>query len=90
MASATADCQIQLSNELQPYTHHFHPIPWGTTPGEKQSAAHSNRKIGVPFQAVTVTPLEKQVIDPTKLDIWDFCVRRLFVRRATPLEKCIE
>lgn len=87
MADATADCRIQLFNELQPYADHFHPMPI-RKPNEQTII--NNRRIGVPFQAVALTPLKKQVIDPAKLDIWDYCVRRLFVRRATALDQCIE
>ncbi|KAF5393355.1 hypothetical protein D9757_000545 [Collybiopsis confluens] len=87
MARATANSQLLLYDQLQPYPDHFHPILKGAASAVKNS---SNRKIGIPFQAVEIIPLEEQVIDGDKLDIWDYCVRRLFVRKATTLEKCIE
>ncbi|KAJ3989140.1 S-adenosyl-L-methionine-dependent methyltransferase [Lentinula detonsa] len=85
MATATADFQTKMYDELQPYAEHFHPILV-----KKATDKLSNRRIGVPFQAVEITPLEKQVINPDKLDTWDYCIRRLYVRKATPLQQCIE
>ncbi|KIK67474.1 hypothetical protein GYMLUDRAFT_873448 [Collybiopsis luxurians FD-317 M1] len=87
MASATAESRVLLYDQLQPYSNHFHPM---SNKGTRNTSKFSNRKIGIPFQAVEIVPLENQVIDPSKLDIWDYCVRRLFVRKATTLEKCIE
>ena len=31
----------------------------------------------------------RQIIGPGDMDIWDYCLRRLFVQRATPLQKSI-
>ncbi|KAJ4483467.1 S-adenosyl-L-methionine-dependent methyltransferase [Lentinula aciculospora] len=87
MATATADFQTTLYDELQPYAEHFHPA-LAKKPSETLKI--SNRRIGVPFRAVEITPLEEQVINPDKLDTWDYCIRRLYVRKATPLKQCIE
>lgn len=87
MATATADFQTKLYDELQPYAQHFHPT---LLKKASDTIKISNRRIGVPFQAVEITPLVKQVINPEKLDTWDYCIRRLYVRKATPLNQCIE
>ncbi|KAJ3815844.1 S-adenosyl-L-methionine-dependent methyltransferase [Lentinula lateritia] len=87
MATATADFQTKLYDELQPYAQHFHPT---LLKKASDTTKFSNRRVGIPFQAVEITPLVKQVINPEKLDTWDYCIRRLYVRKATPLNQCIE
>jgi len=41
------------------------------------------------MSAITVVPLQNQAIEKGDLDYWDFCLRKLFVQKATPLEKCV-
>ncbi|KAJ3845428.1 S-adenosyl-L-methionine-dependent methyltransferase [Lentinula raphanica] len=87
MGTATAEFQTKMYDALQPYSEHFHPT---LLKKPVDTAKFSNRRIGVPFHAAEITPLEKQVINPEKLDTWDYCIRRLYVRKATPLQQCIE
>ncbi|KAJ3777845.1 S-adenosyl-L-methionine-dependent methyltransferase [Lentinula raphanica] len=87
MATATAEFETKMYDALQPYSEHFHPT---LLKKPVDTAKFSNRRIGVPFHAAEITPLEKQVINPEKLDTWDYCIRRLYVRKATPLQQCIE
>ncbi|KAK1236334.1 hypothetical protein PQX77_000412 [Marasmius sp. AFHP31] len=79
VADATVDCEHQLSKELQPYRENF----YCSSPVGKKSG-------GLPqFQAISVIPKEQQIIQPGDMEIWDYCLRRLFVQRATPLQKSI-
>ncbi|KAF7971210.1 hypothetical protein HWV62_21606 [Athelia sp. TMB] len=82
---ATASCKAVMSAKaLTPYDDHFHPAakpPSNTVP--------DNRRIGTPFVAVHFTPLEEQVIGDLMLDKWDYCLRRLFVMKSTPLKSAI-
>ncbi|KAF9071676.1 S-adenosyl-L-methionine-dependent methyltransferase [Rhodocollybia butyracea] len=84
MASATASLKPLMDEELRPFAKHFHPTP------PKNSTKVTNRQVGNPFLAIEIIPLEERIIDETKLEMWDYCCRRLFVRKATPLTKCIE
>ncbi|KAF8893372.1 hypothetical protein BD779DRAFT_1505842 [Infundibulicybe gibba] len=69
---------------LQPFQDHFHPVP--STFSMSSEKRHNNRRVGNPFQAINITPLEFQAIKKGKLDKWDYCLRRLFVRKATALK----
>ncbi|KAG7091060.1 hypothetical protein E1B28_010117 [Marasmius oreades] len=79
VADAMVDCQQQLYDELQPYRDHFFPI---------RSPTATNRA-GLPFLAVSVIPKENPLIEAGDMEIWDYCLRRLFVQRATPIAKAI-
>ncbi|KAF9462341.1 S-adenosyl-L-methionine-dependent methyltransferase [Collybia nuda] len=85
IAEAVAECTEALPfSKFQPYQDHFHPTRslFGSDPNLKYNA----RRTGNPFQAIKVIPREHQVIPKGDLDSWDFCLRRLFVRKATPLK----
>ena len=38
---------------------------------------------------ISITKPSSKAIEIGDLDFWDFCLRKLFVQKATPLEKCI-
>ncbi|ESK97403.1 mitochondrial rna polymerase specificity factor [Moniliophthora roreri MCA 2997] len=88
VADATVDCTVLLDDELQPYRDNFYPVP-SLLANKLDAKVTGNRKAGVPFQAVSVIPTEKQIIGPGEMEAWDYCLRRLFVQRATPIEKAI-
>ncbi|KAF8658323.1 hypothetical protein AX16_002091 [Volvariella volvacea WC 439] len=87
IAEATANYSEAVPYEsLQPYEDHFHPArPSLSTPVEKKA----NKRPGNPFQAINIIPLENQVISRGRLDQWDYCLRRLFVKKATPLKSAM-
>lgn len=86
VAEAVASCSEALPvSRTSPYEEHFHPAPSAGTTRERLSS----RSVGNPFQTIQVIPLENQVIKPGKLDKWDYCLRRLFVKKATPLASAI-
>ncbi|KAF8160620.1 S-adenosyl-L-methionine-dependent methyltransferase [Crassisporium funariophilum] len=89
MAQAAAEWKEVVPFEaLQPFSTHFHP-----------ENAHSSklgnftpleaRIGGNPMTAIQVIPCLEQYIKPGDLDYWDFCLRKLFVQKATPIEKCV-
>lgn len=60
IAEAVADCKEALSPDaLQPFGDHFHPVP--STLSSGPSAKRGSRRVGNPFQAINVVPLEHQV-----------------------------
>ncbi|KAF9482258.1 S-adenosyl-L-methionine-dependent methyltransferase [Pholiota conissans] len=76
MGQAVATFQENVPPEaLQPHGDHFFPYRAGAIPLSEV--------------VVTITPRANSVIPPGDLDLWDYCLRKLFVMRATPLEKCI-
>ena len=54
-------------------------------------------EIGNPMSVITAIPLPlifcilnfSKLIEPEDLDYWDYCLRKLFVQKATALDKCI-
>ncbi|KAJ8518146.1 hypothetical protein ONZ45_g4748 [Pleurotus djamor] len=75
---------------LSPFATHFHPKPsTPLTSGPRHHNKAENRKVGMPFQAINVTPLAHPAIQPRLLDKWDFCLRRLFVLKSKPLKQAI-
>lgn len=89
IAEATAECDhAVLPEALLPYELHFHPArpSMSTSP---EGRKHNSRRIGNPFQAINIVPREEQAIKKGQLDEWDFCLRRLFVQRATALRKAL-
>jgi len=87
IAEATTDTSVFIPiKSMVPYDDHFHPT------ATRHTHIHSipeNRRFGVPFVAIGIMPLEKQVIDKGMLDKWDYCLRRLFVIKSTPLKTAI-
>ncbi|KAG1735117.1 S-adenosyl-L-methionine-dependent methyltransferase [Suillus paluster] len=70
---------------LLPYNNHFYPD--ATNPA--YSSKTENRRRGTPFVAATFRPLQHQIIQPGMLDKWDYCLRKLFVLKSTPLKNAI-
>ena len=80
MADATVS-HSKWSGSLGSYEEEFYPIS-ARTP-------KSGRHLGSPMCVLNVTPLSKPFILPGKLDKWDYCTRRLFVQKASPLSKAL-
>nr|VWO98368.1 Zn(2)-C6 fungal-type domain-containing protein [Ganoderma boninense] len=82
IAEATADLQETFDPELvAPYEDHFFPpVSRGKT---------SNRKAGQPIYGITAVPYPEQVIQRGTTDQWDYVLRRLFVRKRTPLKDAL-
>ncbi|KAF9568239.1 S-adenosyl-L-methionine-dependent methyltransferase [Agrocybe pediades] len=91
--SVMAQCNATLTelvpyDDLQPYHEKFHPA----RVGHASTARHTEldaRRVSSPLVAIQCIPKEKPVIAPGDLDFWDYCVRKLFVQKATPLSKSI-
>lgn len=87
IAEAVAQCTEAVPfTSLQPYEDHFHPTRIPTNSTGPETKRMKNRKVGNPFQAINIVPLEHQLIGRGKLDQWDFCLRNLFVKKATALK----
>ncbi|KAI8993812.1 S-adenosyl-L-methionine-dependent methyltransferase [Trametes punicea] len=85
ICEATADITESVQPEkLAPYGEHFYPPPvvGGSTKGV-------SKRIGQQVRAVTATPYAEQVIQKGEIDKWDFCLRRLFVLKNTPLKDAL-
>ncbi|KAJ7287554.1 S-adenosyl-L-methionine-dependent methyltransferase [Mycena rebaudengoi] len=94
VAKAVARCEEAVPyDELQPYGDHFHPRPTAGAQAvrakQKEDTKLLQGKPGNPFLAINSFPLELQAIRPGLLDKWDYCLRRLYVRRATPLKTAL-
>ncbi|KAH9831248.1 S-adenosyl-L-methionine-dependent methyltransferase [Rhodofomes roseus] len=85
IAEAVAKCHVSLKEELQPYEANFHPVASRGGGGKKPIT----KRIGHPFVAMNIIPHEDQFITKGTLDKWDYCLRRLFVLKSTPLTRCI-
>ncbi|KAJ7725843.1 S-adenosyl-L-methionine-dependent methyltransferase [Mycena maculata] len=80
--------------QLQPYTDHFHPLPSAAALAQRAKEKQEERplmtgKQGNPFVAVNIIPLEHQAIRPGLLHKWDYCLRHLYVNRATPIKNAL-
>lgn len=85
VTEATADMQAAVRpSVLQPYAQHLHPRPTS-----QQLKKPESRRIGHPLAAINTVPYAEQVIAPHLLDAWDYCLRKLFVLKSTPLNKAI-
>ncbi|KAL1942687.1 hypothetical protein VTO73DRAFT_4927 [Trametes versicolor] len=85
ISEATADVKPAVDpEELAPYADYFHPIP-------VVAGVHKvvSKRIGQPMHAFTAIPYEEQVIQRGDTDKWDFCLRRLFVLKNTPLKNAL-
>ncbi|KAG6876930.1 hypothetical protein C0992_011334, partial [Termitomyces sp. T32_za158] len=88
VAEATAECTTPLEfAATQPYEQHFHPFP--SFRSLHTEAKKDVRAIGRPFRTVNIIPFEKQIVGKGQMDAWDFCLRRLFVKKSTPLKNAI-
>lgn len=78
IAQAVSSFAQQLSPEaLIPCGRHFWPS--SVVPGHK----------AIPMTAITMDPLERQIIEKGMLDKWDYCLRKLFVLKSKNLERAI-
>ncbi|OSX66405.1 hypothetical protein POSPLADRAFT_1177873 [Postia placenta MAD-698-R-SB12] len=86
IAEGTAENKLSLgSGSLLPYDSHFHPSPARTAAGRPVGL----RKPGHPMVTMNVVPHAEQIITKGMLDKWDYCLRRLFVLKSTPLKRAI-
>ncbi|PPQ90561.1 hypothetical protein CVT25_015875 [Psilocybe cyanescens] len=74
-------------DSLQPYGEHFHPERYNAF--EEKFTNLEKRRAGTPHVAAGFLPMQNPLIKPGDLDYWDYVVRKLFVVKATPLEKSI-
>ncbi|CDO76189.1 hypothetical protein BN946_scf185037.g12 [Trametes cinnabarina] len=82
IAEATAAIEEVVDpTKLAPYEKHFHPVP---APGS--TVKMTSKRVGQPMHAFTATPYSEQVIKKGETDKWDYCLRRLFVLKTTPLK----
>ncbi|KAI0330161.1 S-adenosyl-L-methionine-dependent methyltransferase [Cubamyces sp. BRFM 1775] len=84
IAEATADLQEVDPRALAPYADHFYPLPVGSSVTRSTS-----KRVGQPIHAITATPYADQVIRQGDTGKWDFCLRRLFVLKRTPLKDAL-
>jgi len=76
IAEATANVQVlQPGSNFLPFDSHFYP-------------SHQ-RSADIPLSAIRIIPHEEQLIAKDMLDKWDYCLRRLFVLKSTPLKSAI-
>ncbi|KAG2150847.1 S-adenosyl-L-methionine-dependent methyltransferase [Suillus clintonianus] len=86
IAQAVSEFNLTIDPQLlQPYDDHF--FPHAVNPA--YSSRTENRRRGTPFVAGTFRPLEHQIIQPGMLDKWDYCLRKLFVLKCTPLKNAV-
>ncbi|KAI0793202.1 S-adenosyl-L-methionine-dependent methyltransferase [Abortiporus biennis] len=90
--SVIAEAVAQMQNSvrpsaLKPYEDHFFPPPRKIGIGAAKKP--ESRKRGEPYQAGNVLPYEQQIIQKGELEKWDYLLRRLFVKKSTPLKKAI-
>ncbi|KAJ8596602.1 S-adenosyl-L-methionine-dependent methyltransferase [Rhizopogon salebrosus TDB-379] len=86
IAQAVSEFNLSIDPKvLLPYDNHFYPE--ATNPA--YSSRTENRRRGTPFVAGTFTPLQHQIIEQGMLDKWDYCLRKLFVLKSTPLKSAI-
>jgi len=86
IAEATANCKLSTSpKSLLPYDDHFHPV----TSRYISDRRPETRRPGYPLVSMNVIPYEDQFITKGMLDKWDYCLRRLFVLKSTPLKRSI-
>jgi len=87
MTQAAAEITETLPfTQLQPYGDHFHPVRITELEQSKGSLLLPGG-FGSPHAALTATPKVDQIIQPGDLDYWDYCLRKLFVQKATPINK---
>ncbi|CAK5265608.1 unnamed protein product [Mycena citricolor] len=89
IAAATSLSSMAVKADiLKPYGDHFHPTNRASSVLKKDTKANLMRP-GSPFVGINIVPNEEQVIKPGLMNAWDYCLRHLYVQRATPLEKAI-
>lgn len=89
IAEATASCELALnSNRTSPFDNHFHPMQVRTAP-PGGVVVKPHRSIGTPFVAAQIIPHEHQAIGKGMLEAWDYCLRKLYVLKGSPLKSAI-
>lgn len=92
-------------SSLQPFQDHFHPtVPKQEEIADKTrlderrtgnpmsaiTVIPSQYQVSYPsFLVLAITEFRPKTIEAGNLDYWDFCLRKLFVQKATSLDKCI-
>ncbi|PPQ99759.1 hypothetical protein CVT24_009662 [Panaeolus cyanescens] len=93
IAQAAAEMhEVVRPESLHPFAEHFHPRIENRKPDEDISLTDSllnERRMGAQHVAIRVTPWADRVIKPRQLEFWDYCLRNLFILKATPLSKTI-
>ncbi|KAF9050264.1 S-adenosyl-L-methionine-dependent methyltransferase [Panaeolus papilionaceus] len=91
MGQAAAEMhEVVPAESLSPYNDHFHPrIESRKEEDEGSQTTLNERRTGTPHVAIRVTPWAEKVIKPRQLDFWDYCLRNLFIQKATPISKAI-
>ncbi|KAG2750325.1 S-adenosyl-L-methionine-dependent methyltransferase [Suillus brevipes Sb2] len=86
IAQAVSKFDLTIDPQLLvPYNDHFYPDAMNPAYTSKTE----NRRRGTPFVAGTFRPLKNQIIKPGMLDKWDYCLRKLFVLKSTPLKGAV-
>ncbi|KAI0958757.1 hypothetical protein AcV7_004477 [Taiwanofungus camphoratus] len=87
IAEATATSELSLPpKSLLPYDDHFHPVTAKSGVSERRP---ESRRPGHPLVSINIVPHADQFITKGMLDKWDYCLRRLFVLKSTPLKRAI-
>ncbi|KAF5376226.1 hypothetical protein D9615_008540 [Tricholomella constricta] len=88
IAEASAHITSALpSSVLNPFDQHFHPVT--SAHAKAADLKRSSRAVGLPFQSMNLVPRQHQLIRKGQTDAWDYCLRRLFVRKATELRTAL-
>jgi mitochondrial transcription factor 1 len=88
MTELTTAAELAVPFEtLQPYEDHVHPIKAHQLINDRKP---DSRRIGSPVVAANFVARENQAIQKGLLDNWDYVLRKLFVQKATSLERAIE
>ncbi|KAG9312882.1 S-adenosyl-L-methionine-dependent methyltransferase [Chiua virens] len=82
--AATSFREVVPSDTLRPYEEHFWPPNIATAEGRSRKNRQNRDMV-----AVTMCPLPEQAIEKSLIDKWDFCLRKLFVLKSTPLDRAI-
>ncbi|KAG1771801.1 S-adenosyl-L-methionine-dependent methyltransferase [Suillus occidentalis] len=86
IAQAVSEFNLTIDPQLLvPYNDHFYP----DAVNPAYTSKTENRRRGTPFVAGTFRPMEHQIIKPGMLDKWDYCLRKLFVLKSTPLQGAV-
>ena len=48
-----------------------------------------HRSVGTPFVAAEIIPHDHQAIEKGMLEAWDYCLRKLYVLKGSPLKSAI-
>ncbi|GLB45068.1 putative class I-like SAM-binding methyltransferase superfamily, rRNA adenine N(6)-methyltransferase family protein [Lyophyllum shimeji] len=91
VAEASSTCTAALPPALlSPFDAHFHPV--STSPHAKPAEnKRSSRAVGLPFTSMNIVPHREseQLIGRGKMDMWDYVLRRMFVKKATEVAKAL-